>query len=181
MSNDYGNHTSDPSSSHIHDMAAATAQVVDEHRQETIQLQRIVDHITSFVGWPGFVFSVVLLAAIWMALNLFAPSVGARPIDPPPFIWLQGTASIAALLVSALILTTQRRENQLATHRAQMILELSILNDQKVAKIIELLEEIRRDNPDLANRVDDQAMAMSRPSDAMAVLGAIKDSSEDAT
>jgi hypothetical protein len=56
----------------------------------------------------------------------------------------------------------------------QLILELIISNDQKCSKVIELLEESRRDNPVMANRVDDQAVAMSEPSDALAVLKAIK-------
>ena len=82
------------------------------------------------------------------------------------------------LFIAVLILTTQRREDQLANHRLQLILELTILNDQRSSKIIELLEEIRRDNPEIFDRVDDTAAAMSVPSDTLAVLEAIKDSSK---
>ena len=45
-----------------------------------------------------------------------------------------------------LILATQRRENQLAQLREQLNLELAILSEQKTAKVIQLLEESRRDN-----------------------------------
>ncbi len=51
-----------------------------------------------------------------------------------------------------LILTTQRRADELAQHREQLTLELAILSEQKTAKVIELLEEMRRDNPNLRNR-----------------------------
>ena len=81
--------------------------------------------------------------------------------------------------MATLILTTQRREDRLADHRAQLILELSIANDQKIAKIIGLLEESRRDNPAITDRVDDQAAAMSNPSDTEAVLAAIKELRDD--
>ena len=81
--------------------------------------------------------------------------------------------------MTALILTTQRREDQLAGHREQLTLELAILSEQKSAKIIELLEEMRRDDPSLKNRVDHEAAAMSTPADPQAVLDAIKDSHED--
>jgi uncharacterized membrane protein len=47
--------------------------------------------------------------------------------------------------VAILILTTQRREEQLSSQRGQLVLELAILNDQKSSKIIELLEEFRRE------------------------------------
>ena len=112
---------------------------------------------------------------MWVGGNLAAPWLGLEPIDPAPFVWLELVTATSALVVAALILTTQRREDKLADNRAQLILELAISNDQKIAKIVGLLEESRRDNPNLVNRVDDEADAMSTPSDTEAVLEAIKD------
>jgi uncharacterized membrane protein len=80
-----------------------------------------------------------------------------------------------ALVISALILTTQRREDRLAGHRLQLLLELAIVSDRKVAKVIALIEEVRRDNPAILDRVDGIADTMSEPSDAHLVLQAIKD------
>lgn len=156
------------------DVAWATSQLHAEHKQETSALQHGVDKLTAVVGQPGFVAVLAVLVVAWVLSNLAAAGLGFRPADTPPFPWLQGAASTGALLVAALILTTQRREDQLANHREQLILELSVVNDQKVSKIIELLEEYRRDNPAVSDRVDDAATAMSTPSDTGAVLGAIK-------
>ena len=111
--------------------------------------------------------------------NLIVGRWGINPVDPPPFAWLQGAISTGALFVAVLILTTQRREDQLAGHRSQLILELLILNDRKIAKIIELIEEVRRDSPTIVDRVDGEAISMSTPSDTNAVLKAIKDVPED--
>lgn len=170
---------SDPCADHsaivARDIAAATAQLHAEHKQETSALQQTVDRLTAFVGRPGFVAGLAVAIFGWIVANLLAGSLGYRPPDPPPFTWLQGAITTAALFVAALILTTQRRQDQLAGHRSQLTLELTILNDQKSAKIIELLEEVRRDNPAIADRIDHQAIAMSTPSDTLAVLGAIKD------
>ncbi len=77
--------------------------------------------------------------------------------------------------MTVLILVTQRREDQLASHREQLTLELGILSEQKAAKIIELLEELRRDMPHVRDRVDEEAVAMSAPADPEAVLNAIKE------
>jgi uncharacterized membrane protein len=160
------------------DIGQATAQLRLDHQQETTRLQRAVDRITALVGWPGFVALLAIGIGVWIAANLLARGLGVRPADPPPFFWLQGAITMCALLVATLILTTQRREEQLARHRSQLILEILLLNDQKIAKIVELIEEIRRDNPAILNRVDDQAQAMSAPSDAQAVLEAIKEPRE---
>jgi uncharacterized membrane protein len=73
-----------------------------------------------------------------------------------------------------LILTTQRRENELASHHEELTLELAILSEQKAAKIISLLEELRQDHPEIRDRVDDVAVAMSEPADPHSVLETIK-------
>ena len=117
----------------------------------------------------------------WVLGNLTAQWFGLVCPDPPPFVWLQTATSTGALVLAALILTTQRREDKLADYRAQLILELTISNDQKNAKIVALLEEGRRDNPAIVDRIDDQADAMSVPCDTDAVLEAIKELRADIT
>jgi uncharacterized membrane protein len=78
-----------------------------------------------------------------------------------------------------LILATQQREYQLAQLREQLTLELAILNEQKTAKVIQLLEESRRDNPLIRNRVDQEAEAMAQPANPQSVLDAINDTHAD--
>ncbi len=80
--------------------------------------------------------------------------------------------------MTVLILSTQRRDDELASHREQLTLELAILSEQKAAKIIELLEELRRDDAKLRDRVDLEAVSMSSPADPEAVSEAIKTSHE---
>jgi uncharacterized membrane protein len=167
-------------SSDMAELGQTTARLRQEHWHEASLLQQTVDRATRVIGWPGFVVVLGITIAVWVIANLAEGWLGYPMIDPPPFEDLATGMSGGALVVAALILTTQRREDKLADYRAQLILELSIANDQKIAKIIELLEESRRDNPALSDRVDDQAHAMSTPSDAVAVLEAIKELGENA-
>jgi len=161
-----------------HDIAMATTRLRSEHELETSGVQRAVDRLTAIVGRPRFVAILTLAILSWMAGNVLAQFLGFAAIDPTPFVWLQGALSTVGLYIAALILSTQRREDQLSSQREQLILELAILNDQKASKIIQLLEEGRRDNPTITNRVDDEALAMSTPSDPHSVLQAIKDFDE---
>jgi len=156
------------------DTVLATAQFRAEHKSETSLLQHTVDRLTALVGLPGFVAALTLAIILWGAGNILAGFFGLRPLDPPPFVWLQGAITTCALYVATLILTTQRREEKLSSQREQLLLELVILNDQKSSKIIELLEEGRRDNPTVADRVDNEAQTMAIPSDHRSVMGAIK-------
>ena len=75
---------------------------------------------------------------------------------------------MSAFLVALLILTTQRHEDVLAERRAQLTLQIAVLAEKKIAKVIELLEEQRRDNPMLADRVDAEANSMARAADPLA-------------
>ena len=79
-----------------------------------------------------------------------------------------------------LILATQQREYHPSQLREQLILELAILSEQKTAKVIQLLEETRRDNPLIRNRVDQEAEAMAQPADPQSVLDAIKEIHDEA-
>jgi uncharacterized membrane protein len=139
---------------HIEETIRSIAQLHGEHHQNATPLQRAVDRITALLGRPRFIGVLTTSAAGWISLNLLAAALGYRPIDPPPFSGLGGAVSLVSLYILILILATQRREYQLAQLREQLTLELAILSEQKTAKVIQLLEESRRDNPLICNRVD---------------------------
>ena len=61
----------------------------------------------------------------------------------------------------------------IAERREQLTLELAIPGEQKTAKVIELLEAPRRDDPHLRVRADPEAAAMARPADPSSVIAAI--------
>jgi hypothetical protein len=62
-----------------------------------------------------------------------------------------------------------------------MTLELASVTERKVAKVIDLIEELRRDSPMLKNRADPEARQMSVRTSPGDVLIAIKDSHEEMT
>jgi len=141
-----------------------------EHYRSASALQQAIDWVTDKLGRPSVVAGVILGLAVWFA-TVFAASGG--DIERPAFTWLELAATLAALLIAMLILVTQRRENLLAERRDQLTLELALLADKKTAKVIQLLEEMRRDAPALADRADPESDAMARPSDPNEVLAAI--------
>ena len=163
---------------HIEETVQAIARLHSEHYAQATPLQKLLDTMTARAGRPSFIVAVSCVVVLWIALNVGLMVLKMPPIDAPPFGWLQGAVALGALYMTALILTTQRREDQLPSHREQLTLELGILSEQKAAKIIQLLEELRRDNPLIANRIDHEAEALSMPADPQAVLDAIKDTHE---
>ncbi len=160
---------------HIEDTVQAIAKLHADHHSSAGALQHLVERLTAWIGRPAFIALMSVAIAAWAGGNLAVAFSGATPWDPAPFAWLQGALGLLALYVTVLILTTQRRDDQLAGYREQLTLELAILGEQKSAKIIALLEEMRRDSPYLRNRVDQEAEAMAVAADPQAVLDAIKE------
>lgn len=160
--------------SHIEETIQTIARLNADHRQEATRFERAVERVTALLARPRFIGMVTIAAAGWITLNLGAIAIGLRSVDPPPFSWLAGAISLASLYMVVLILATQRREDEVAKHREHLILELAILSEQKTTKVIRLLEEARRDNPLIRNRIDQEAEAMAQPADPQSVLDEIK-------
>ena len=158
---------------HIEATVQAIGRVQAQHESEATALERLVEQLTAAIGRPAFLVWLALAVTVWTLGNIYGARLGYAPIDPPPFSWLQGAITLAALCVTLIILTSQRRADKLAGLRAQLTLELAILGEQKTAKVIELIEQSRRDNPLLDDRLDAEADDMAKPADPEAVLEAI--------
>ena len=142
-------------------------------------LQKVTIATTSRLGRASTVTVTVALLLAWVAYNIAGPRVGLRAFDPRPFPVLSMASSVVCLFTTLLILVTQRREEELARHRAQLTLHLVALSEQKIAKVIDLLEEQRRDDPMLPTRDDRQAQDMSQAADPDHVLNRIIETHEE--
>jgi uncharacterized membrane protein len=61
------------------------------------------------------------------------------------------------VLITMAVMVRQNRIAQVEDSRTQLELQVNLLAEQKISKIIELLEELRRDMPDVRDRSDDHA------------------------
>ena len=163
---------------HIEETVCAIAALHAQHHRRASPVQRIVERSVRFIGRPRFVGLLTLVIALWIATNTALVLRGGG-FDPWPYPILFDLGEALGLYITVLILIQQRHENDLTELREQLTLELAILGEQKNAKIIGLLEEMRRDSPHLADRVDREAEALSVPADPQAVLEAIMESQED--
>jgi uncharacterized membrane protein len=158
---------------HIDETISSIAKLRAEHRESGTPLQRLVDRVVRLLVRPQFIGVISLVIVGWIGLDLLTAALGHHMIDPPPFSWLGGAISLASFYLVVLILISQQREDQLGHHREMLILELAILSEQKIAKVIQLLEESRRDNPNIRNRDDPEAETMGQAADTQSVLNAI--------
>jgi uncharacterized membrane protein len=165
--------------SDVDDTTKAIADLHSEHRKNATTFQRAVEDATAILSNPLTIGVILLFILAWIAASLVGSLLGYRSFDPPPFFGLGAIVSISSLFMVIMILATQRHEDRLAFHREQLILELVRSSEQKAAKIIQLLEESRRDDPSLSDRVDHEANKMTQPADPSAILTSIKDFHSD--
>jgi uncharacterized membrane protein len=161
---------------HVHQNVENIGVLVSRAERKITRHQRAVEQFTRLIGRPRTLYAVIGVVVAWALFNLEAPRLGLARLDEPPFFWLQGAISLGALLTTVMVLTTQNRHLQLAEQRAHLDLQVNLLAEQKAAKLIALIEELRRDLPVVANRRDSVAEKMQEPVDPAAMASAIEQS-----
>jgi uncharacterized membrane protein len=151
---------------------ARAEQRLDRH-------QRMMEVLTTALGRPRTVYITLSIVVGWVAFNLVTPKLFGWPrIDPPPFFWLQGMVALSALLTTTMVLITANRQTRNAEERSHLDLQVNLLAERKVAKLIALVEELRRDLPMVRDRIDREADSMQRAVDPEAMLAALERASE---
>ena len=143
----------------------------EEHKRSASQ--RHAENIGGFVGRPAFLVVILVFVSVWMGANLALTAWGRAAFDEAPFYWLQGLIGLAALLTTTVVLIKQNRVAKLGEQRAHLDLKVTLLIEQKTAKLIDLIEELRRDLPNVKNRHDSGAAVMQQAMSPEGVLAAL--------
>jgi uncharacterized membrane protein len=135
--------------------------------------QRFLEYLNQFIGQPIFVGVTVFCAALWVFANFALRHFGRAEIDPAPFHLLQGVVGFGALLIASVVLIKQNRFAKLDEQRAHLDLKVTLLIEKRAAKLIDLLEELRRDLPNVKNRHDAAATVLQEAMNPDLVLAAL--------
>lgn len=141
--------------------------------QNLTRSQRTLETISDSLGRPFYLGAIVLFVVLWILANVLAQPLGFVVFDPAPYHWLQGIVGLGAFLAMIVVLIKQNRLAKLEERRAHLELQVNLITEQKTTKLINLLEELRRDLPMIKNRHDPQATAYQQPTDPESVLAAL--------
>jgi uncharacterized membrane protein len=104
---------------------------------------RVADAITAFTGSMLFVYLHAALFGGWILVNTgVLPLV--EPFDPFPFVMLAMAASVEAIFLSTFVLISQNRMARLADERAELDLQVSLLAEHEVTRLLQMLEGVAR-------------------------------------
>jgi uncharacterized membrane protein len=123
-----------------------------EEEKKTIE-ERIADAITKFTGSMLFVYIHLILFGGWIIWNV--GWIGLKPFDPT-FVVLAMAASVEAIFLSTFVLISQNRMNIQADKRADLDLQISLLTEHEVTRMITLITAMAKkmqiegaDNPEI--------------------------------
>lgn len=97
---------------------------------------RIADRITAFVGSMTFVVIHAVGFGLWVVWN-----VGWLPFPrfDPSFVKLATFASVEAIFITTFVLVTQNRMSAAADKRADLDLQISLLGEHEVTRLVRLV------------------------------------------
>ncbi len=133
----------------------------EEEAQATLE-ERLAAAITRFTGSMRFVYAHLAVYGFWIVANLgWVP--GVEQWDPT-FVILAMVASVEAIFLSTFILITQNRMAALADKRADLDLQVSLLAEHEITRLITLVTAMAErmgidaaQDPELAELAQDVA------------------------
>lgn len=134
--------------------------------------EQLADAITRFTGSMRFVYLHLVLFGLWIIVNL-----GAVPFVPrfdPSFVILAMVASVEAIFLSTFILISQNRMTATAKKRAELDLQINLLAEHEVTKLVALLSAVA-DRMGVKTEIDPEVDELKEDVAPEAVLDEIED------
>jgi uncharacterized membrane protein len=133
--------------------------------------ERIAEAITRFTGSMRFVYLHLAFFGFWIIANLgWVPGV---PSWDPSFVVLAMIASVEAIFLSTFVLISQNRMSAAADKRADLDLQISLLAEHEVTRLVTLVSAIA-DRMGVETQVDAELDEIKRDVAPEAVLDEIE-------
>ena len=113
----------------------------NQREAEDASLQdKLAAAVTAFTGSMVFVYVHLFILIAWISVNAGFVS-GAPPFDRT-FVILATTASVEAIFLSTFVLISQNRAAEAADRRANLDLQINLLTEHEVTRLITLTAAI---------------------------------------
>jgi uncharacterized membrane protein len=110
-----------------------------EHKRSASEV--VADRVTAFAG---SMLSVAMHGMFFVGWIVWNTLPGLPKFDPYPFVMLAMTASVEAIFLSTFVLISQNRQTQMNEKNAHLDLQINLLAEHEVTRLIALTEEIAR-------------------------------------
>jgi uncharacterized membrane protein len=147
-----------------------------EEDQAKTRSERIADGVTRFAGSMRFVYIHLVMYGAWILINLgVVPGV---PRFDPTFVILAMEASVEAIFLSTFVLISQNRMAALADKRADLDLQVSLLSEHEITRILSMVQQIA-ERMGIEDALDPELDELARDVHPEKVLDKIESDAED--
>ena len=136
--------------------------------------ERILEMIAAARKPPRFLYAEIVFFTAWGICSHLS-NIGLLDREFPKFNLRDQGIDVAALLISTGVLIHQTRQERFNNDRSHLILQLNLVTEQKIAKLIALVEELRVDLPDVQDRIDLEAELMQQATNPQVVLDILQE------
>jgi uncharacterized membrane protein len=105
---------------------------------------KLADLLTFQFGTLFFLSINVVFFTIWIAVNLGLIG-NIKAFDPFPFVLLITFVSLEAIILSIFVLISQKRESQMNSLRQELQLQVNLITEREITKVLKILKEIKKD------------------------------------
>jgi uncharacterized membrane protein len=134
--------------------------------------ERLAAVITRFTGSMAFVYLHLVLFGSWIVVNLGLLS--SIPKFDPSFVILAMMASVEAIFLSTFVLISQNRMAAAADKRADLDLQINLLAEHEVTKLITMVSAIA-DHLNVKTNIDTEIEELKQDVAPEAVLDEIEE------
>jgi uncharacterized membrane protein len=120
----------------------ALLKLRNEQEEKRSREERIADTVTRFTGSMLFVYIHLIMFGTWIIWNLGLLGL-LKPFDPS-FVVLAMFASVEAIFLSTFVLISQNRMAAQSEKRAELDLQVSLLAEHEITRLITLVSSIAR-------------------------------------
>lgn len=106
---------------------------------------RFADSLTKFFGSMGFLILNLVIFTIWIILNS-GNVPGVPTFDPYPYVLLITLVSLEAIILTVIVLMSQNRQSQIGTLRDELQLQVELITEKEITKILILLKKLMDEN-----------------------------------
>jgi uncharacterized membrane protein len=145
----------------------------ERYQQAATIDRRILEKIVSIFGQPQFLYCQLVFFLVWGA-GTHLVDLHLLALDFPRLDLHEQGLDIASLLISTGVLVYENRQEKVSEERSHLMLQLNLITEQKIAKLISLIEELRTDLPNVRNRDDLEAEVMKQATDPQVILEVIQ-------
>jgi uncharacterized membrane protein len=121
----------------------AVARMEREFLDQRDWKDKLGDSIANFIGKMSFILFHAIGIAVWFFVNSGAISA-ITPFDPFPYVLLTMIVSLEGVLIAAFVLMKQNRMSRRADQRDHLNLQIDLLAEKEITKMLELQRLICR-------------------------------------